>query len=157
MGRRGKRSCQDQCWLTASEGKVGRWVACALEASSLSPQTLLQQHTLQGRTCHDKWWERRFFSTGGRLRKHGLFWGEMSYSYQLGLASTVKVFKERIIWGGGQSLHLSASRADYFLIGWWWCNREVLWESCAHPSPGWGEAWWLVPAEELRGIVNCIS
>ena len=82
--------------------------------------------------------------------------GEMANRFWR-FCSTVKVFKGRIIWGGGQSLHLSLSHADYFLIGWWWGNREVLQESCAHPSPEWGEGWWLVPAEELRGIIKHIS
>ena len=47
--------------------------------------------------------------------------------------STMKVFKGRIIWGGGQSLpHLPL--CTFLLIVWWWGNQAVFQESCAQPE-----------------------
>ena len=43
----------------------------------------------------------------------------------------MKVFKGRIIWGGGISVFLIFPCADFLLIGQWWGRR--LQESCAHP------------------------
>ena len=64
-------------------------------------------------------------------------WGEgglVSKNQLWRFCSTMKVFKERIIWGGGQSLHSLLLCADFLLIGWWWGDRAVLQESGAQPE-----------------------
>ena len=67
----------------------------------------------------------------------------------------MKVFKRRIIWGGGQSLHYLLPCTDFWLVGGevtGWCSQNLV-LSLKLPSSTWEGA--LIPAEELKHILLC--
>ena len=99
--------------------------------------------------------ERQVLAGKVALFRRPATWGEgglMSKSQLQRFCSTMEVFKGRIIWGGGWSLHYLPLCAGFLLIGWWWGNRNLV-LSLKLPSSTWVGA--LVPAKELK-VLLCI-